>query len=365
MIDLTEMLRSYNLVPPPVRKLVNIFASPQATGRRYILGRNEDAAALSKAFTVNGFVDDFAKPGTVWNGKPVIRGFDVPSRGIVVNCSTSISPVSAARRLAGLKVAGVLALSDLCRALPSIVPLPAFVKQTREDLQYNLTKWNRLAESLEDAQSRQVLTDILTFRTTGDYSSMSRYSVCLKDQYFEKFLGLASGEVFVDAGGFDGDTTEEFCLRLPDYRKVYLFEPSADNISKAQTKLRAFHSIAFIEKGISDTIGTLSFNPDAGSASAVSVSGSFQIQVTTLDLQVQEKVSFIKMDLEGWELKALAGSKKHILEDHPKLAIAVYHHPSHFWQVFDLVMGLRSDYKIYLRHYTEGWSETVMFFVPR
>ena len=71
------------------------------------------------------------------------------------------------------------------------------------------------------------------------------------------------------------------------------------------------------------------------------------------------------MDLEGWELKALAGAKKHILEDHPKLAIAVYHHPSDFWRVFEFVISLRQDYKIFLRHYTESWTETIMYFVPK
>jgi hypothetical protein len=75
-------------------------------------------------------------------------------------------------------------------------------------------------------------------------------------------------------------------------------------------------------------------------------------------------VTSIKMDLEGWELRALAGSREHIIMDHPKLAICVYHHPSHFWGVFGFVMGLRADYKVFLRHYTEGLDETVMYFVP-
>jgi hypothetical protein len=74
---------------------------------------------------------------------------------------------------------------------------------------------------------------------------------------------------------------------------------------------------------------------------------------------------FIKMDLEGWELKALQGAVRHIREDHPKLAIAVYHHPSDFWRIPEFILSIRDDYDLYLRHYTEGWSETVMYFVPR
>ncbi|MCX6907821.1 MAG: FkbM family methyltransferase [Verrucomicrobia bacterium] len=362
MLDFTELLRSWNKVSPEVRRLIDAFASPEGARQRYLLGRNEHSAALSKVFEVDGFVDDFAEPGTVWNGKPVVRTTDVPSHAIVVNCSMCISPVSVAKRLAGMNIDGVVAFCDLCRALPSRVQLPDFVLQTRQDIKLNQAKWEHVAKSLNDAQSRQVLDDLLRYRTTGDYSTMNAYSVRLRDQYFEDFLGFVSDEVFVDAGGFDGDTTEEFCRRCPTYRKVYLFEPSVSNIQKARARLRGMRSIEFIERGLSDVVGTLSFNPEAGSASAVRESGVCQIPATTLDNQVHEKVSFIKMDLEGWELKALAGSRRHICEDRPKLAIAVYHEPSHFWRVFDFVMALRSDYKVHLRHYTEGWSETVMYF---
>jgi hypothetical protein len=70
------------------------------------------------------------------------------------------------------------------------------------------------------------------------------------------------------------------------------------------------------------------------------------------------------MDLEGWELRALNGAKRHIVEDHPKLAVAVYHDAPDFWRAREYVANLRTDYTIYLRHYSEGWSETVMYFIP-
>ena len=61
----------------------------------------------------------------------------------------------------------------------------------------------------------------------------------------------------------------------------------------------------------------------------------------------------------------MKGARRHILKDHPKLAISVYRHPSDFWRIPEYVLGLREDYSIYLRHYSEGWSETVMYFIPR
>jgi hypothetical protein len=86
--------------------------------------------------------------------------------------------------------------------------------------------------------------------------------------------------------------------------------------------------------------------------------------VTTIDEEIKEPLSMIKMDLEGWELNALRGARRRIGQDHPKLAVAVYHCASDFWRIPEFVLGVRGDYTIYLRHYTEGWSETVMYFIP-
>jgi len=120
----------------------------------------------------------------------------------------------------------------------------------------------------------------------------------------------------------------------------------------AKKKLKNIRDIVFYSEGLSDKSGILSFDPDAGPASSIkSTDSSFKIKVTTLD--------------EGWELKALYGSENHIIKDKPKLAIAVYHRASDFRMIKDYILSLGANYDIYLHHYTEGWSETVMYFVPK
>ncbi|MEQ9566287.1 MAG: FkbM family methyltransferase, partial [Pseudomonadales bacterium] len=61
---------------------------------------------------------------------------------------------------------------------------------------------------------------------------------------------------------------------------------------------------------------------------------------------------------------ALRGARHTILEHHPKLAICVYHRADDFWKIPETVFSIRDDYDLYLRHYTEGVTETVMFFIP-
>ena len=258
----------------------------------------------------------------------------------------------------------LLPLADLCRYLPDRFPLPEFIRTTRLEVLDNLTEWKEIFENLNDTESQHTFNDILYYRLTGDYSSMRSYSVRPHEQYFETFLDLRENSVFVDAGGFDGDTTEQFCKRYPNYRHVYLFEPVAQNLARARQRLKQFRDISFFQEGLSERKALLSFNAEAGSASSVDSAGSIEIPVVTLDERIRNGVSFIKMDLEGWELHALQGARRHILNDRPALAIAVYHEAADFRKTYNFVTALHSDYQLYLRHYTEGWSETVMYFIP-
>ncbi|HCY64065.1 MAG TPA: FkbM family methyltransferase [Oxalobacteraceae bacterium] len=364
MLNYKEIISNYSLdVAEDIRCLAQSLISKNKSQGCYFFGRNDLSAQLNKIITADGFIDDYAPPGSTWHGCPVFSLNEINRDAVVVNCVINSRPRTALERIKQAGCVRILSYSDLCRALPDLVPLPDFVADTRKDIVARPDKWRSVYERLSDGESKKVFDDVLHYRLTADLNVLARYTYRPQEQYFEDFMKFDQ-EVFVDAGGFNGDTTEQFCLRYPSYQKVYLFEPSAKNISLAKKRLATFHSIDFIEKGVSNEPGILYFNSDAGSASAVSTSGKDKIEVTTIDESLTEKVTFIKMDLEGWEINALEGAKGHIFRDHPKLAIAVYHRPSDIWQIPDLVTGIRSDYQVFLRHYTESWTETVMSFVP-
>jgi FkbM family methyltransferase len=215
---------------------------------------------------------------------------------------------------------------------------------------------------MADHESRQVLREVLSFRITGRCEFTARHEVRLNEQYFEPFLACHD-EVFVDAGGFDGDTAEEFCRRYPDYRRIYLVEPSPTNLARARTRLAGVRDIQYCNVAVSDVSGQMLFDAEAGSASSFHSAGGARVTVSTIDDLIEEPVTFIKMDLEGWELRALHGSVRHLRDDRPKLAIAVYHAANDFLDIARIARAIHPDYRIFLRHYTQGWSETVMYFV--
>lgn len=348
---------------PDNQELANIFLSNSNQIKRYIIGKNDQAKEIIKYFTVDGIIDDFDN-NNFWNGIPIKKISELPLNSVVVSCSTSISPVSVIKNLKNSNVKNIISFNELQYASKGKLHLPAFVREFRDEYNNRLEQWFSIYEKMDDQESKQTLIDAMRFRLTGDSSYMNNYKVRIKDQYMEDFLKL-SNEVFVDIGGFDGDTTDEFCNRYPDYKKVIFFEPSSKNMSLAKERLLDFDNITFKPFGLSNNNETLSFDPYAGSASTILPPEESEntIKVVKLDDEIKEEVSFIKMDIEGWEMKALAGAKNSILKDKPKLAIAVYHQASDFRNVFNFILGIHPDYKVYLRHYTQGWSETIMFFV--
>lgn len=91
-----------------------------------------------------------------------------------------------------------------------------------------------------------------------------------------------------------------------------------------------------------------------------------EVRACRLDDVVDDRVDFIKLDLEGWELPALEGSVGLVSKYHPKLAIAIYHSADDLRKITNWVLRNYSNKKIevYLRHYTQGWSETILYCIP-
>jgi len=345
-----------------VKNLVESFLNSNA--EKYILGRNTNSKRLSKFVNVDGYIDDFAIE-THWEEKPIFKSSQIDNKeSIIVSCSLAIYPHSALKSLKEAGFKNVVSILDI--ATHSNLDLKImFMSDAQRELKNNFSKFEKVYSYINENESKKVFKDILSFRKNFDLSYMKDYQVDEIGQYFEDFVNLQDGEVFIDAGGYDGQTSREFIKHCPKYKSIYIFEPSEKNLKLAKENLKKYKNINFIAKGLSNQKDTLKFDTESGSASSISENGTVTIEVDTLDNIVKEKVSFIKMDIEGGESMAISGMKNHILNDHPKMAISVYHKVDDFWKIPEQILAIRDDYHIYMRHYTEGTDETVMFFMPR
>ena len=66
------------------------------------------------------------------------------------------------------------------------------------------------------------------------------------------------------------------------------------------------------------------------------------------------------MKKEGAELEALKGAAKTIKKYKPKLAVCLYHKVPDIIKLPLFVLNLIPDYKLYIRHWTNGRTETVL-----
>lgn len=331
---------------------------------RFVLGRNRWAESIANLAPVQGFVDDFAA-GQSFAGRVVIRTEEVPDSALVVSAAVGCQPVSAMRRLQerGLRCLDYFAFH---RHFPKQTLPVWFLDECPAEFAQHRGEYGALYAALADAQSRTVLRNLLNFRLHADLGYLQGFRFAPNEQYFEDFLALQKiGEVFVDAGAYQGETTLEFLQRCPGYEAVHLFEPELNNLALAQKKLQPFARLHFHPCGLSDSNGTERFNIDA-TASAIDPNGSHQIKVMRLDDLALPRLTFLKMDIEGAEGAALAGAAQTLVRCRPRLAISVYHRLDDLRRIAQQVQQIFGGaVEIYLRHYTEGFTETVMFFVPR
>ncbi len=89
-----------------------------------------------------------------------------------------------------------------------------------------------------------------------------------------------------------------------------------------------------------------------------------RVHICTLDKVLEnEPISFIKMDIEGAELGSLKGAKEIIMVQKPTLAICIYHSNKDILEIVDYISRLVPEYKLYIRHYSLLFNETVLYAV--
>lgn len=204
-------------------------------------------------------------------------------------------------------------------------------------------------------------------------------------QYFDlPYLRRDEEEVFVDAGAFNGRTSILFSEWAGIFKHIYSFEADKGNAIKCRNNLsQSFQEDMYsvINKALGAAKGEICFSGSKEGSSQISdneelctqfmktYTDKFKqaekeyVEMTTLDDEIQDDVTFIKMDIEGAELDALKGGKEIIERCKPKLAISIYHRPMDIFDIPSLIINNNKEYTLYLRHYSIFNTETVLYAV--
>lgn len=192
-----------------------------------------------------------------------------------------------------------------------------------------------------------------------------------EEQYFDPdIIKLKENEVFVDAGVLDLGTSIKFIEECEkngiNKFKIYAFEPDDASYQKCLDIQKKYnqYDLHLYNLGLWSEEATVYFDDGKGASSQITEKNTgTSIKTVSLDGCVSDKVTFIKMDIEGAELEALKGSREIIRKYKPKLAICIYHKKEDLVEIPQFIKELVPDYKLYVRHYSNTNAQTILYAV--
>lgn len=217
---------------------------------------------------------------------------------------------------------------------------------------------------LADAVSRTLLRQVVEFRLSGNYAVLPDPTPA--DQYCPVDLPRWTEPMrFIDAGAFDGDTLRQLKRFSYQFEQIIAFEPDLESYARLSRCIDEFGGGVCLPCGLSRKNSQLNFESNGTGASHIAKDGGQVIQCISIDEAFPGvQPTLIKMDIEGAELDALSGGERTISTHRPALAISIYHHPGHLWQIPLLIASWNLDYRFHLRMH--GWSsfDLVLYAIP-
>ncbi|MGM0518311.1 MAG: FkbM family methyltransferase [Campylobacterota bacterium] len=330
--------------------------------KKYILGINRFGKAIAKQISIDGVIDDFTRVQSS-KKKHILKLEDIPKENSIILSVATGSPLEVKEKLDNLGFTNFNYLSFYNYSKLEL-PSPIFMEDFKEDFLNNKNRYRKTFELLKDTKSKEIFKKVINFKISYDLEFMKGFINDHENQYFDKeIIPPIKNISFLDGGAYIGDTLEYILKNYPDYKKIYCIEPSELHIKIAKKNYDKLENIEFINCGLGDKKNLIK---DKLELTQYNCKHNYQTEnINTIDNLLKDKIDFIKLDIEGDEIKALQGAKNSIKKYHPILAVCIYHKASDWYEVPSLILSIREDYDIYLRHYMEGIYETVMYFIPK
>ncbi|HIR73873.1 TPA: FkbM family methyltransferase [Candidatus Ventrenecus avicola] len=222
-------------------------------------------------------------------------------------------------------------------------------------LKENSEKFEKMYQSLEDYRSKKIFYAILNNWYNYDFINLEQVMEKCFSHYFDlDIIPSCQEEVFVDLGAFTGDTIKDFIGIYGDnYKKIYAYEMTEQSMRELKERVKNYPRIIYKQKAVSDEVGmgSIKIHEISTSSNQLEITEVGELEVTSLDDDINEKITILKMDIEGSELKALKGAENHIIKDKPKLLLSVYHGYEELLTLWEYLEKLNLSYHYYLRYY--------------
>lgn len=285
-------------------------------------------------------------------------------------------------------------IPDICRQIQSFgeylimverILIDDSLENCEKELLAGRDDIERVKELLFDQRSRKIYTEVIRRRTLYGECDFSDLMARGEWEYQIPLMfrrNRPEDEVILDCGAAVGDTLRQFAKTFgPKLKRVYAFECGKNALMELEKEAASLKcrkwvpDVRIMPYGLSDHEGEMVFartlRPNASfiresrlyAEGALDVVGYDQVKVSTIDklIPIEEKVTLIKMDIEGSEYNALLGARKTIQTHKPKLAISLYHNGKDYYRLPLLAKELVPEYKIAVRHHNKNHCDTDMY----
>lgn len=336
-----------------------------------IYGMGNGADKLLAAFAAHGLVaadfvasDGFVR-GQVFHGKRVLSFSEVrekyPQYALVLAFGTSRAEV----------LDGIFSLA---RQEKLYVPdLPVVGEELFDAAFYHehFEDFKAVFLLFEDEMSRELYTEILRAKLTGDPLSLER--ACTPDGATRTLMMPERVRSYVDAGAYTGDTLSELIAMGAPLREAVCIEPDAKNYKKLKAYADTLTGVkvSCIQAALWNEAGEGVFQR-GGNRNSSLMGASYEAKTATVPLLTLDEIlgdempDLIKYDVEGAEEEALLGSRKTLERARPTVLLSVYHRPRDLYALPLLLARLTPDYRYYIRRKKclPAW-ETLCIAVPK
>lgn len=217
-------------------------------------------------------------------------------------------------------------------------------------------KYKWLYEHLADDRSKMVLNGIIRYWFKFDLDRLQALvETVFLDYYDLDILECNENDVMVDLGAYTGDSVLSYIAAYGRYKKIYAYEITPSIYQALVQNVSGHKNVVALQKGVSNVSGVMFVNDGEQKAgNRLMEMGDYRVRVVTLDEDITEPITVIKMDIEGAEKDAILGAKNHIQSDKPRMLVSSYHLPEDIFEIPYLINSIRDDYKFYMRFNGHG-----------
>jgi FkbM family methyltransferase len=135
---------------------------------------------------------------------------------------------------------------------------------------------------------------------------------------------IKPGDTVLDVGAYIGDHTIAYSNAVGKHGKVLAFEPNEDAFACLQHNLSEYKNTELFNSCVGETSGKMvlvKYDDNVGMTYVKP--GKGKTKSLTIDSLELERCDFIKIDVEGFELKVLEGAEETIKKFRPKMLIEI------------------------------------------